>query len=1401
MPPRRPDRSMRTAWMMLLLAYLPATTGVEMGRGKHVTALVGRKSVILDCPLDFPDGQPVPYVIEWKKQNSNTPLYIWYDGYPPHVADPYKGRVKRVDLSSKHYGMASLNMTNVTESDAGWYECVVHFLDRSPAVLGNGTWVHLDVHAPPRLVRKPPANIFVNLGDSEILACVAQGTPEPVIKWYKEDKRIQDTETVAVKNDGTELRITRISEADTGDYICVAENTEGSVHSTTKVILAGGAVITSGPANLTRMEATQAVFTCEGRALPANFTMRWLRDDIPVEQHSGLERRFHISNNGSLVIDPVAAEDSGMFTCEVSNGIGAPKRASGFLEVEYAAHVPYTPSMQYLPAGLQGVIRCHIKSNPPIQFIKWYKNKREFDPKVEPGLRLLMNGSILIDTVRPEHQGVYTCRPFNSHGSSGESGNMQVVVREPPRFVIRPKNLYQRKVHDSIEMPCTVEGSPTPKVVWRRHDNQSLPSDRAIVNEGNITIKSLKKSDFGYYECVARNSVATIVTSTQLVVEGTTPHAPYNITTNASSYAITIQWLPGYSGGDNFDQKYFVWYQQYGTANWNTYEVEPPGASRVTIYRLLPNTRYELMVSAKNDLGDGMFSDKVIVKTLDVGVTAGTAAPMKEAPGPKPNPTRDLKMEGLSHGNLLTWAAPVEVPDVPVHYYSLRYKPEEGKWKRLGPDKITDTEFLVRNLDPGIYSFRVYAHSDSSFSVSPVLEYEISDRIQQKAITAALVGGLLLLIVSIILSVCTVKICNKRKRRKQEKEYNMVACRVTEARNGLHSPVPLKNLVRRVPGLIRHASNLLYRPRLSAGLSQSLIDDLDLTPRRAKMVYSVEMEYSQPLAWIARTPDGRFVVNGDDDGGFLTPSGERRRRLRQAARPLQSGIYHVHPRRSPRTPVPAGRRVSHGFGKHQIPEHAPTSPVALSPDGRRFRASSPGPLAGQLGPFEFSDLSSVAVPGSIERTFPSTVLSSGSQPSQGATPATGTAAAMVHRRDAAPQETPRRRPDPRLPALRTIHEAAAAGASPHYENWPVEGRWRSAVAGPADTRLPRLLDPRLAFRDSGQHVHTVGHIEPPRIADIPRPRPRQRPQPVYANVPRWSAAGGDPYRPQRPLATSSPPPVAAAPPAPRRFVTRAEPQAPVPRPAAVPAVPAVPVGVGVPPVAVPPAVVPPVAVPARTTTEESPSSSLGRTDRPLAYTRDRLQAAIGRVRSQLGLLRPASAPALSRWPEDELPPHEKSSSSGLGSSSKNTSQRTHSSSGLSQQLADSQLTEPPPSPPPPPALPPSLPPTHWRPVERPGTQLPAQLPYLPPYLPPPAYLPPAQPLDISVDDHYEFDPVLTPGTESPGGAAPVLPRSRVRHVPEMEARVQAMRQEFQRYRQRRARRHRSGDEPVTETVC
>lgn len=79
------------------------------------------------------------------RQGEDIPVYIWYENYPTHAADEYKGRVAGVNPESS-YGQASLNLTNIRETDQGWYECKVVFLNRAPNQNKNGTWFHLDVH-------------------------------------------------------------------------------------------------------------------------------------------------------------------------------------------------------------------------------------------------------------------------------------------------------------------------------------------------------------------------------------------------------------------------------------------------------------------------------------------------------------------------------------------------------------------------------------------------------------------------------------------------------------------------------------------------------------------------------------------------------------------------------------------------------------------------------------------------------------------------------------------------------------------------------------------------------------------------------------------------------------------------------------------------------------------------------------------------------------------------------------------------------------------------------------------------------------------------------------------------------------------------------------------------------
>lgn len=104
------------------------------------------------------------------------------------------------------------------------------------------------------------------------------------------------------------------------------------------VVVTGGAVITVPPMNQTKLEGEKVQFNCEAKALPGNVTVRWFREGSPVTELSELDTRVTIKSDGSLVINPVSADDSGQYLCEVTNGIGDPQSASAYLNVECELH-------------------------------------------------------------------------------------------------------------------------------------------------------------------------------------------------------------------------------------------------------------------------------------------------------------------------------------------------------------------------------------------------------------------------------------------------------------------------------------------------------------------------------------------------------------------------------------------------------------------------------------------------------------------------------------------------------------------------------------------------------------------------------------------------------------------------------------------------------------------------------------------------------------------------------------------------------------------------------------------------------------------------------------------------------------------------------------------------------
>ncbi|XP_033203966.1 protein turtle isoform X11 [Bombus vancouverensis nearcticus] len=953
---------------LLLGIVLFVTPGLCHQDAVHITAILG-ESVVFNCHVEFPGEHPVPYVLQWEKKVGDTgqeiPIYIWYESYPTHSGEGYEGRVSRVSPNSP-YGVASLNLTDIRESDQGWYECKVVFLNRSPNSHKNGTWFHLDVHvprvsredkndwfvfvAPPKFSITPEEMIYVNVGDAIILNCQAEGTPTPEILWYKDANPVEPSTTIGIFNDGTELRISTIKNEDIGDYTCIARNGEGQISHTARVIIAGGAVITVPPTNQTKLEGEKVQFSCEAKALPGNVTVRWFREGAPVTELSALDTRVSIKPDGSLVINPVSADDSGQYLCEVTNGIGDPQSASAYLNVEYPAKVTFTPTVQYLPFRLAGVVQCYIKANPTLQYVTWTKDKRLLEPYQTKDIVVMNNGSLLFTRVNENHQGRYTCTPYNAQGTQGSSGPMEVLVRNPPVFTLEPEPIYQKKVGETVEMHCDAqeaEGTQKPTIQWHRRDGASIQRNRAKIVGGNLTIESLRRADFGFYQCVASNEVATISASTQLIVEGTQPHAPYNVSGTATEFAVSLTWLPGYSGGPDYKQDYTIWYRESGTSEWKTIPVTPSGSTTVTINSLTPGTLYEFQVIGKNALGDGMLSKLITIRTL----------------GPKPGPPKNLTVTEVSNGFLISWEAPVERNHL-IQYYTIKYK-TDGPWKTLNKGQIRpeETSYLVKNLVGGrTYYFQVFANSATNYGASEQVKFPVPARVKHKAITAGVVGGILFFIVAIILSICAVKICNKRKRRKQEKEllsaYSMVACRVTDARNGAgqgpQGTVPLKKPRKsRVPGL-----NLLR---------EILNPD---TPDSCR---------GRPLGKISRAADGRFVVadsvlssannsildaSSSDDGGFLP-----KQRLKSSWRRPLVGTSQLSLRSD-------GSGVSIGGLPPSIHHHgtvnslARIAPAICTISSPRFLASSPSGPQVPWTPLYFSDLSSVRQPSSGERSFP-----------------------------------------------------------------------------------------------------------------------------------------------------------------------------------------------------------------------------------------------------------------------------------------------------------------------------------------------------------------------------------------------------------------------------------------------
>ncbi|XP_054906871.1 protein turtle homolog A isoform X2 [Poeciliopsis prolifica] len=843
-------------------------------------------SAELDCSLTpsskeatTPNLFPL-HVVEWVRLGYNVPVLIKFGVYAPRVHPNYKGRV------SLTRG-ASLLVERLTLEDEGWFECRILLLDSKTDNFQNGTWTFLSITAPPVFIKTPPTFVEVLLGDSLTLSCGAHGNPRPTVVWHKDESPIEKHEKIKVLN-GT-LSLATVTRNVSGVYKCHVSNTEGNLTHYTELQVQGPPIIIISPEDTTLNMSQDAVLQCQADAYPSNLTYEWLKQGQNVYHIESLRSRVKILVDGTLLIPNLIPEDAGNYTCIPTNGILTPPSASAHLKVKHPARVGRMLRETYLPAGMEGVIFCPVQADPPVLYVNWTKDGNELNLDNFPGWMVNSEGSVFIATANDNAVGMYTCTPYNSYGTMGQSEPTKVILQDPPSFRVPPLPEYLQEVGRELIIPCEASGDPAPNVTWSKI-GPSPRSPYMVLSNGSLLLQPLSKDHHGGWECLATNRVATVSAGTVVFALGTSPHAVSSVSITTEMNQANVSWVPGFDGG--FTQKFTVWVKQTsrGKHEWASLPV-PTSKNYLLVTGLLAGTGYQFSVLPQNKLGSGPFSEIVSIRTKAVP----TELPKTPTGLPALEPPTLLSANRTGRGVLLQWQPP-EAPLSPLTGFVLQARRDQGQWIIIGSNiHANRSEVLVQGLlRDSLYDLRLMSRSNKvlsepsesvSVSTTGMEIYPLRPSFLEvipEPLMAGVIGGACFLLLAIILSLVTAcYMSNRRRQRRRKRRQDLPAAFQKSPSQHTRSPSRSPDSVLKfklcptLPFFPNSSSSQSDRSSFDKGSRgeyhdqrKQLLSNSSPPPHYTLFESHLGSQAPSPTALesISRGPDGRFIVQPLPEG-------------------------------------------------------------------------------------------------------------------------------------------------------------------------------------------------------------------------------------------------------------------------------------------------------------------------------------------------------------------------------------------------------------------------------------------------------------------------------------------------------------------------------------------------------
>uniref|UniRef100_A0A4W6FW39 Sidekick cell adhesion molecule 1 n=1 Tax=Lates calcarifer TaxID=8187 RepID=A0A4W6FW39_LATCA len=259
-------------------------------------------------------------------------------GVPQPRIEWYKDAVPLSKLANPRYKVTTatgLTVRRVQPGDGGIFQC---FARNAAGETEAHTQLLVSSVAP--TFTSPPTDQTVTDGNTALFTCQTSGAPKPAITWRKglqvlASGSVQVPRFTLLQSGG--LQIEPVSYQDSGDYTCIASNSEGTINATATLTVWSRTVISVPPTDQRVIKGTTAILDCNATHDPrVNISFKWDRGGVPVPPTSG--GRVSV-RRGSLTIGQTWSGDIGDYTCTVTSQAGNDSR-SARLEVIELPHSP-----------------------------------------------------------------------------------------------------------------------------------------------------------------------------------------------------------------------------------------------------------------------------------------------------------------------------------------------------------------------------------------------------------------------------------------------------------------------------------------------------------------------------------------------------------------------------------------------------------------------------------------------------------------------------------------------------------------------------------------------------------------------------------------------------------------------------------------------------------------------------------------------------------------------------------------------------------------------------------------------------------------------------------------------------------------------------------------------------